>query len=154
LKNTGRREEMGPFEVHVFVCTTGGTCPHQGSLQVHAFLKDAVAKAGLKGRVRINNSGCLDQCGHGPNLVIYPEGIWYSHVTREEAEIIFTQHILGGKPVEYLLFRPPKPGGHKLARSRDGRPIELCTLCRGGRAATYAFGTEVAPETTDTGRQP
>jgi (2Fe-2S) ferredoxin len=154
LKDTGRCEEMGPFEVHVFVCTTGGTCPHQGSLQVHAFLKEAVAKAGLKGRVRINHAGCLDQCGHGPNLVIYPEGIWYSHVTREEAESIFTQHILGGKPVEHLLFRPPKPGGHKLVRGRDGRPIEACTLCRGGRATTHALGTEVAPGSTDMGGQP
>jgi (2Fe-2S) ferredoxin len=90
---------MEPFEIHVFVCTSGGTCPHQGSVAVHGYLKDAVLKAGLKGKVRVNNSGCLDQCGHGPNLVIYPENIWYSHVTREEAEIIFHEHILGGRPV-------------------------------------------------------
>ncbi len=85
---------MGPFEIHVFVCTTGGTCPHQGSGAVHAY--------------------------------------------REEAETIFTEHILGGRPVERLLYRPPKPGGHKLARNKDGKPVERCTLCRGGQATTYA----------------
>jgi (2Fe-2S) ferredoxin len=130
---------MLPFEIHVFVCTSGGTCPHQGSTAVHAYLKEAVAKAGLKGKVRVNNSGCLDQCGHGPNLVIYPENVWYSHVTREEAEVIFTQHILKGQPVESLRFHPPKPGGHKLVRNKDGKPIERCTLCRNGQAATYAY---------------
>ena len=130
---------MGPFEIHVFVCTTGGTCPHQGSVAVHAYLKEAVAKAGLKGKVRVNNSGCLDQCGHGPNLVIYPENVWYSHVTREEAEIIFNEHILGGRPVERLLFRSPTPGGHKLARNKDGKPMERCTLCRDGQATTFAY---------------
>ena len=134
---------MGPFEIHVFVCTSGGTCPHQGSVTVHAYLKEAVAKAGLKGRVRVNNSGCLDQCGHGPNFVIYPENVWYSHVTREEAEIIFTEHVLGGRPVQRLRYHPPAPGGHKLARNKDGKPIERCALCRMGHAATYAYeGTE------------
>jgi (2Fe-2S) ferredoxin len=130
---------LGPFEIHVFVCTSGGTCPHQGSIAVHAYLKEAVARAGLRGRVRVNNSGCLDQCGHGPTIVIYPENVWYSHVTREDAEVIFTEHIVGGKPVERFRFRAPKPGGHKLARNRDGRPVERCTLCREGLAPTYAY---------------
>ena len=133
----GRHE--GVFEIHVFVCTSGGTCPHQGAVAVHAYLKDAVAKAGLKGKVRVNNSGCLDQCGHGPNLVIYPENVWYSHVTREEAEIIFTEDVLGGKPVQRLRHHPPTPGGHKLTRNKDGKPVERCTLCRGGQATTCAY---------------
>ena len=131
-----------PFEIHIFVCTSGGTCPHQGSAGVHAYLKEAVAKAGLKGKVRVNNSGCLDQCGHGPNLVIYPENIWYSHITREEAEIIFREHILGGRPVERLFFRSPKPGGHKLPRNKDGKPIERCSVCRDGQVTTYALASE------------
>ncbi len=139
---------MRPFEIHVFVCTSGGTCPHQGSVAVHAYLKEAVAKAGLRGKVRVNNSGCLDQCGHGPTLVIYPENVWYSHVTREEAEVIFTDHILGGRPVEHLRFRAPKPGGHKLARNREGKPIERCTLCREGRATTYTCEGDAAASGT------
>ena len=133
---------MGPFEIHVFVCTSGGTCPHQGSLGVQAYLKEAVARAGLRRKVRVNNAGCLDQCGHGPNLVIYPENIWYSHVTREEAELIFTEHILGGRPVERLMFRPPGQGGHKLARNASGKAIQRCTLCRAGHATTYAYEGE------------
>lgn len=136
---------MRPFEIHVFVCTSGGTCPHQGSLAVHACLKEAVAKAGLKGRVRVNHAGCLDQCGHGPNLVIYPENVWYSHVTPEEAAVIFTQHILGGKPVEHLVYRPPQAGGHRLARNREGRPLERCSLCRSGQATTHAYAGEASP---------
>ena len=26
---------------------------------------------------RANHAGCLDQCEHGPIVVIYPQGIWY-----------------------------------------------------------------------------
>ena len=112
---------------------------------MHAYLKEAVARAGLKGKVRVNNSGCLDQCGHGPNLVIYPENVWYSHVTRDEAEVIFTEHILGGRPVERLVFRPLKPGGHKLVRQKDGKPTERCTLCRNGQAITFAYEGDGTP---------
>ena len=128
---------MGPFEIHVFVCTGGGTCPLQGSMAIHAYLKEAVARAGLKGKVRVNHAGCLDQCGHGPNLVIYPENVWYTHITRAEAEVIFTEHVLGGRPVERLMFRPPGPGGHKLARSAGGKPIQHCRICRDGQAVTH-----------------
>ena len=55
---------MGPCAIHVFVCTGGGTRLQQGSLTVHASLKEAVAEAGLASRVRVNHGACLEQCGH------------------------------------------------------------------------------------------
>ena len=130
---------MEPFEVHIFVCTSGGTCPHQGAAEVHAFLKEAVLRAKLKAKVRVNHAGCLDQCGHGPMVVIYPENVWYSHIGVKDAEAIFAQHILGGRPVDHLRFKSPSPGAHKLARDPDGKPIERCTYCRGGQAETAGY---------------
>jgi len=87
----------------------------------------------------VNHAGCLDQCGHGPVVVVYPENVWYTHVSATDAEAIFAEHIVGGQPVERLRFRPPDPGAHKLARDPDGKPIERCTLCRGGQADTAAY---------------
>ncbi len=130
---------MEPFLMHVFVCTGGGTCPHQGSVAVHAFLKEAVTRAKLKSRVRVSHAGCLDQCGHGPLVVIYPDNVWYSHVTVEEAQAIFAEHILAGRPVEELRFRVGEPGAHKFARDTAGRPTERCGLCREGRASTAGY---------------
>ncbi len=133
---------MEPFEVHVFVCTSGGSCSLQGAGDVHAYLKEAAQRAKLKTKVRVNQAGCLDQCGHGPVLVVYPENVWYSHVTVEEAATIFTEHIQGGRPVERLRYRTPRPGPNKLLKNPDGRPIERCTLCRGGEAVTIAYAGE------------
>ena len=108
---------MGPFEKHVFVCTTGSTCPVEGkSLDVHARLKELVKKAGLKTDIRINNSGCMDQCGNGPMIVVYPENVWYCHVRVEDADVIFEEHLVGGRPVERLIYRPLKPGANKIAK--------------------------------------
>ena len=33
------------------------------------------------GQVRINQAGCLDRCEEGPCIVVYPDAVWYGHVT-------------------------------------------------------------------------
>ena len=70
-------------------------------------LKELAHAAGLKGRIRINTAGCLDQCGMGVTLVIYPEAVWYGRVTLEDADEIFREHVLEGRPVERLRIDGP-----------------------------------------------
>jgi len=60
--------------------------------------------AGLGGKVRINKAGCLDQCEHGPTIVVYPEAIWYGNVQAGDAEEIVNEHLVSGRPVERLLL--------------------------------------------------
>jgi (2Fe-2S) ferredoxin len=98
-----------PYERHVFVCENvrpdddpKGCCRQKGSAEIRARLKAAVKGAGLAGRVRINASGCLDQCAHGVTVVVYPEGVWYGHVTLADVDEIFESHIVAGRPVERL----------------------------------------------------
>ena len=112
------------WEKHVFVCTSGKYCPEVDGdgLGVHAALKRQVAAAGLKGRVRVNHSGCMDQCGHGPMVVVYPEAVWYAGVRPEDVEEIVREHLAGGRPVERLRYRN-RPGKNKLPRDDHNRPI-------------------------------
>ncbi|MGA9767985.1 MAG: (2Fe-2S) ferredoxin domain-containing protein [Blastocatellia bacterium] len=114
-----------PFEKHVFVCTSGKYCPalDGNSLEIHKAFKELVAKTGLKGSVRVNNSGCLDQCGHGPMVVVYPDAVWYSHLTLDDVSVIVEEHLLNGRPVERLRYHPPKPGANKLLRDGEGRRV-------------------------------
>jgi len=67
------------FERHVFVChntrpegAPRPSCTRDGKSDLHAELQKLAKEAGLGGRVRINKSGCLDQCEHGPTVVVYP----------------------------------------------------------------------------------
>lgn len=121
-----------PFETHVFVCTSGEYCPEKdgNSKEVHKKFKELVKQAGLKGRVRVNNSGCLDQCGHGPMAVVYPEGVWYSHLTVEDVPRIVDEHLMKRQPVENLRYHPKKAGGNKLERDandfRIGGQVDGC----------------------------
>jgi (2Fe-2S) ferredoxin len=52
--------------------------------------------------VRINKAGCLDQCEHGPTVVVYPEAVWYGNVKPEDAAEIVQEHLVSGRPVERL----------------------------------------------------
>ena len=104
---------MTQYTKHVFVCTYGPYCWHDGDVDaIFDGLKQAVAKAGLKDEIRINRSGCLNQCGHGPMVVVYPEGVWYQGVQAEDVAEIFDQHLLHDRPVARLRFDMP-PGNHK-----------------------------------------
>ncbi len=109
---------MGQYKYHVFVCTSGGTCPSQGADAVHATLKRGVADAGLKGIVRVNHAGCMNQCGHGPMVVVYPEDVWYHHVDVYGAERILRDHLIGGSVVDSYRYVAP-PGDNKEKEERD-----------------------------------
>ncbi len=104
---------MAAFERHVFVCTNvrpdghpRGCCSAKGSEAIRDRLKALVAEHKLKGKVRINAAVCLDQCEHGVTVVVYPDAVWYGFVTLEDADELFTSHILGGKPLERLRLAP------------------------------------------------
>lgn len=99
-----------PYERMLFVCTSGKTCPTQGSEAVHAALKSACLAAGLGDSVRVNKSGCFAQCGHGPMIAVFPEGRWYAAVRAEDVPEIVEAELRGGSPVERLLHRPAGPG--------------------------------------------
>jgi (2Fe-2S) ferredoxin len=104
---------MGQYTHHVFVCTSGKTCPTQGAADVHSELKRRVAEAGLKGTVRVNHAGCMNQCGHGPMVVVYPQDVWYSAVDRAGARRIVDEHLVGGCVVEAYRY-VAAPGDNKL----------------------------------------
>jgi (2Fe-2S) ferredoxin len=104
---------MGQYRHHVFVCTSEKTCPTRGSKDVHEALKKGAAEHGLKGTVRVNYAGCMNQCGHGPMVVVYPDDVWYAGVDREGAQRILEEHVIGGMPVDSLRH-VASPGDNKL----------------------------------------
>jgi (2Fe-2S) ferredoxin len=105
---------VGQYRVHVFVCTSGETCPTQGDVERFVkYLRGEVARAGLARDVRINKSGCFSQCGHGPMMVVYPDDVWYAGVQESDLPEIVQSHILGGTPVERLLYDPGVKGPNK-----------------------------------------
>jgi len=79
---------------HLFVCT-GPTCSQAGAEETLQRLNERLCGQ----PVQITLCRCLDRCGEGPNLVVYPEGVWYSGVDPEEADRIVREDFLASPPV-------------------------------------------------------
>lgn len=87
------KSEKVPFLKTVFVCTNareGGrvACgnPGRGGLELCDALKHGVKRLGLKGKVRVARTGCLDLCEKGPNVFLYPDGQWLSGLAPADAD--------------------------------------------------------------------
>lgn len=100
---------MPPFERHIFVCTNRRepgsarpSCTSDGLGPLHSVFKDKLKAAGLSATVRANKAGCLDQCEHGPTVVVYPDAVWYGSVQPSDVEEIVSEHLVAGRPVERL----------------------------------------------------
>ncbi|MBI3273385.1 MAG: (2Fe-2S) ferredoxin domain-containing protein [Planctomycetes bacterium] len=95
-------EGPSPYRKVLFVCGNqrqGGlaACGDRGSLDLVERLKAYVKSHGLKKKVRVARSGCLDLCELGPNVAVYPDNKWYSGVRAEDLETIIREHL---RPLE------------------------------------------------------
>jgi (2Fe-2S) ferredoxin len=92
------------YEAHVLVCG-GGDCRKRGSKEVRKALKAELRERGRVRDVRIDCVECLGLCKHGPNAVVYPDGIWYLGLNDEDVPEVVGRHLEGGEPVERLAAR-------------------------------------------------
>ena len=97
------------YRHHMFFCVNrredgAACCANSGSQEMRDYAKERLKKLGLrgKGKVRVNNAGCLDRCEEGPVIVIYPQGTWYTYVDQHDVDEIIERHVVRGEIVERL----------------------------------------------------
>ena len=84
------------------VCTGTG-CASSASPEILAAFEKEIKRCKLQDEVQIIKAGCLGLCSEGPNVMVFPEGACYSHVTPEDVPEIVEEHILKGRIVTRLL---------------------------------------------------
>ncbi len=99
---------MEPFRLHVFVCDQqkaegAPCCAARGSGRVLEALRREIHVRGLEDEVQITACGSVGLCEHGPNMIVYPEGTWYSGVRPEDVAEIVQSHFEQGAPVKRLV---------------------------------------------------
>ena len=88
---------------YVLVCQNQD-CQQRGSAE----LLDKLTEK-LKGAdVEVKPYMCFGGCGAGPNIVLYPQKVWYNGVKREDVDEI-AAHAQGGPPVERLTYGVEQP---------------------------------------------
>lgn len=102
---------MSYYQHHIFFCTNerndGRRCCEQaGASELRAYAKAKIKSLGMsgKGRIRVNTAGCLDRCGQGPVIVVYPEETWYRYENEKDIDEIIDQHLVNNQQVKRLII--------------------------------------------------
>ncbi len=98
-------------ERHVFVCVQGrppghprGSCQEKDSSSLMEEFLWQVQQRNLFDKISITNTGCIGPCGYGASVLVYPEGVMYGNVSKDDVATIFDEHLIGGTPVERLMM--------------------------------------------------
>jgi (2Fe-2S) ferredoxin len=98
---------IGQYRRHVFLCTGPSCCTPETGLEAWEALKKQLKDAGLTSGANAcyrTKVGCLRICVHGPTMVVYPEGTWYSGMTADRIPRFVQEHLIEGQPIEEWIF--------------------------------------------------
>ena len=92
----------------VVVCRGTG-CVSGGGDAIYEALRTELDRLGLRD-AEVDFTGCHGFCQQGPNVVVEPDGIFYTHVEPEDAADIVISHLRDGEPVVRLFYHDPVTG--------------------------------------------
>jgi (2Fe-2S) ferredoxin len=93
-----------PYQKIVFVCTHSRegevacgnhTRGENAGIPLVERLRQEVQKRGLKDKIRVAKSGCMDQCARGPNMMVFDahgNSTWYQCITLSDLPEIIEKH--------------------------------------------------------------
>jgi (2Fe-2S) ferredoxin len=97
------------YQKHLFICVNkrdngDSACHDFGSKDLHSYTKQLCKHLNLD-NVRVNQAGCLGQCSHGPVVVVYPQGNWYSVMDEADMQTIVQEDLMNNQSVKSLLIK-------------------------------------------------
>ncbi len=100
-------------QVHFFVCTNARadgsslpSCGGRGSVAIHQAFTRELARRDWPSGTKATATGCLTPCQCGPNVVVYPAGIWYAGLTPEDVPALMAYYLDGTGDVTPLELDP------------------------------------------------
>ena len=89
-----------PYKKIVFVCVNRrapgeACCAERASEPIAEALKARIKALGFGREVRVSKSGCQDVCAKGPNVMVFPDNVWYHGVTPADVERIVQDIVRG-----------------------------------------------------------
>jgi len=105
LKDEIKRKNMSN-KIHVVI--SNGTCGQaRGSEKIVQAFRKEIKKQSLQDKVEIRATGCHGFCEVEPNIIIYPEGIFYQKLRPKDVKQIVSQTILNNKIIDDFLYIDP-----------------------------------------------
>lgn len=91
------------------IVVSSGTCGQaSGSLQVIEALKEELEKRNLKETVGLEITGCHGFCELEPNVIVYPEGVFYKNLKPKDIPKVIEETVINEKVIPALVYEDPK----------------------------------------------
>lgn len=87
---------MKYYRSHVLVCVDP-ECLAKGAHEVMDALQDELVAQGLIDEVQVLETSRIGDCAHGPELMVYPEGVHYANLTPNDIPYLVEEHFLKGR---------------------------------------------------------
>ncbi|MCG7865287.1 MAG: ferredoxin [gamma proteobacterium symbiont of Stewartia floridana] len=94
---------------HVFVCVQSRpmghprpSCSQKNCAEVAEEFYGQLQQRQLFDQIQVTTTSCLGPCSEGPSVLVYPEGIMYGGVSKQDVAAIYDEHLLNDQPVERL----------------------------------------------------
>jgi sirohydrochlorin cobaltochelatase len=91
-----------PMQKHVLVCGNVD-CADKGSLPLIENLRREIKARDCQKKYAVTKTSCMGRCGEGPNVIVYPDGIFYRDVTPNDAEELVEEHFVNDRLVSRLV---------------------------------------------------
>lgn len=96
-----------PFKKQVLICVGPHCGGRRGSSKIRSAFRQEILVRKLQDEIKETQCICFGLCNFGPNIIIYPDGIWYHGVSPEDVLEILEDHLIGGKVIRRLLLDEP-----------------------------------------------
>ena len=98
-------QERVPYKKILFVCINKRPphetcCSQKDSEAIAEALKARVKALGFARHVRVSKSGCQDLCAKGPNVMVFPDYVWYHGVAQDDVERIVQDAVRELQPAD------------------------------------------------------
>ncbi|MCD4671490.1 MAG: NADH-quinone oxidoreductase subunit NuoF [Anaerolineaceae bacterium] len=125
------------FRSHILV-SIDPECQAKGAYQIIDALNDELVAQGLIGEVQVLETSRIgDPAAYGPDIMVYPEGVHYVKLTKDDIHNLVKEHFLKGRAVEKFLVEqaaksddelgPPKPKEVRVVLRNCG-VIDPCNI--------------------------
>ena len=101
------------------IVISAGTCGiARGSQKIIKAFKKELKNNGFNGKVELRITGCQGFCEVEPNVILYPDRIFYQKLEPKDVKEIISETIIGHKVIERLLYVDPQTQ-HRVTSSDE-----------------------------------